>query len=768
MQAAAPLPCSYTLSSGSASVGHPNSLLNFSVSAPAGCLWNAVSNATWVAVSSGAAGSGNGTVTLTVAENTNTSPRAASVSVGGQTFTVQQAAAPAPPPPPTPEPPPCEYAVTPVSTNVNHDGGPAAATVITASGCSWTATSNSAWISISSGTNGSGSGSVSIQVAANPSQQSRTGSVSIAGRTLTIQQNGAPVVVACSYSLNATSFPMGHQTGSLVVQVTTGNTCSWSAASNVPWISVSSPASNAGSGTATLQVQGNSSGSSRTGTLLIAGQTVSVSQSALPTLPTVSLSPSQVVLSAQEDATAPATASVLATANQTGLPISVGQSTPSWLSVSASAGVTPATISLSANPAGLAPGSYTATVPVLSTGSANPQLSISITFNVESAVIVRASPRSLSFSSFDGKVTNLTQTIRVKVSGSSTPVRAYVEGGTWLSATAEFSRGLWAVQTTVDPRGLQPGIYDASVGLGCATAECRTQLIPVRLQVLAASSADSGSPSSRKALISSGGIVNAASFQQGIAEGAWMSIFGQDLASEVREWRIEDFDGPRFPRSIGGVQVKVDGKPAAIHFVSPGQINFQAPSGIAKGWVSVEITTPFGGAQAYTFSSKESPGFFQIDADGQVAALFGDGRAVGRLPENASTGGKWTPAQPGSTIAIYGTGFGPTDPDVEAGAIYQGAAQLIAKGAAKVLIGGKDAKVEFVGLSGAGLNQLNVTVPALPRGDDHPRHHPLALPPDPSATGEITPLFANRQYRQESRCLWISQRLFLPLCPVPD
>ena len=196
-----------------------------------------------------------------------------------------------------------------------------------------------------------------------------------------------------------------------------------------------------------------------------------------------------------------------------------------------------------------------------------------------------------------------------------------------------------------------------------------------------------------------------------------MSIFGSGFTEQTREWASEDFDGPNFPRSIDGVTVKVDGKLAPIHFVSPQQINFQAPAGIPTGWVLVELTTPFGTDQAYTYSSKENPGFFQIDADGQIAAQLGDGRAVGRPLENAADGATFTPANPGDIIAIYGTGFGPTDPGVAPGVIYSGAAQLIAKGALHVYIGGVEATVEFAGQTGGGLNQLNVVVPSLPRGD---------------------------------------------------
>jgi uncharacterized protein (TIGR03437 family) len=405
------------------------------------------------------------------------------------------------------------------------------------------------------------------------------------------------------------------------------------------------------------------------------------------------------------------------TATQNNIPLSIGGPLPGWLSVSTSSGTAPATLTFSANPSGLAAGSYSAVVPVNSAGTSNPTVNVSVTFQVQSNVNLRASPRSLSFSAKSSEDQVLSQAVRVQVAGSSSPIRAYVEGGSWLSASAELVRNAWVVRANADPRGLAPGIYDGVVGLGCMSVECEAMEIPVRLQVSSVSQSDSGSGVDKEARIASGGIVNAASFLQGISEGSWMSIFGENLASETSAWKTEDFDGPRFPRSVGGVRVKVDGKPAGIHFASPNQVNFQAPSGIAKGWVLVEVTTPYGTAQAFAYSRKENPGFFQINADGQVAALFADGRAVGRLPEQPETGGKWTPARAGETIAIFGTGFGPTDPGVEAGQIFEGAAPLIAKGATQVLIGGQVAPIQFVGMSGAGLNQLNVTVPALPRGD---------------------------------------------------
>jgi hypothetical protein len=66
---------------------------SISVTTGNGCSWTAVSNATWINVTSGSNGNGNGTVTYSFGTNTNASPHAGTISVASQTFTVYQGAA---------------------------------------------------------------------------------------------------------------------------------------------------------------------------------------------------------------------------------------------------------------------------------------------------------------------------------------------------------------------------------------------------------------------------------------------------------------------------------------------------------------------------------------------------------------------------------------------------------------------------------------------------------------------------------------------------
>jgi len=83
---------------------------------------------------------------------------------------------------------------------------------------------------------------------------------------------------ACSFSLSPTnqSFDAAGGTGNVSVQTSSG--CSWSATTNVTWISVTTGASGTGNGTVVYQVQPNVTGQARSGSLTIAGQTFTVSQ----------------------------------------------------------------------------------------------------------------------------------------------------------------------------------------------------------------------------------------------------------------------------------------------------------------------------------------------------------------------------------------------------------------------------------------------------------------------------------------------------------
>ncbi len=82
--------CPTSLSLTSQSFPSSGGIGNVTVTGSGGCAWTAVSNASWITITSGASGSGNGTVSYRVADNSNGGPRTGSLTIAGQTLTVMQ------------------------------------------------------------------------------------------------------------------------------------------------------------------------------------------------------------------------------------------------------------------------------------------------------------------------------------------------------------------------------------------------------------------------------------------------------------------------------------------------------------------------------------------------------------------------------------------------------------------------------------------------------------------------------------------------------
>jgi pseudomonalisin len=83
----------------------------------------------------------------------------------------------------------------------------------------------------------------------------------------------------CSYAINPTSAAPAAAGGNFTATVTTSNGCAWTASSAVNWINITSGASQTGNGTLYYSVLANSSTGSRSASILIAGLSLSVTQS---------------------------------------------------------------------------------------------------------------------------------------------------------------------------------------------------------------------------------------------------------------------------------------------------------------------------------------------------------------------------------------------------------------------------------------------------------------------------------------------------------
>lgn len=216
---------------------------------------------------------------------------------------------------------------------------------------------------------------------------------------------------------------------------------------------------------------------------------------------------------------------------------------------------------------------------------------------------------------------------------------------------------------------------------------------------------------SNQPVVSSGGVVNAASYKGGICAGSWVTILGTKLANSTRSWRASDFVNGKLPTQLDGVSVEINGKPAYVSYISPTQINVQSPTDASLGPVNVVVTNNGVTSTAATGQLQTaSPAFFLWSGKYAVATRS-DYSLVG--PPNLFPNAKTVPAKPGDVIILWGTGFGPTNPAVPAGEETPSEQTKLVH-PVTVLIGNISAKVVGAALSpgNAGLYQVAVEVPS--------------------------------------------------------
>jgi hypothetical protein len=252
--------CAITVANSMSSVGPSGGTGRLTVTAGRECTWSVTSNVSWITPRPPAGGQGDGTVDYVVAANPNAEARRGTVAMGGQVLEVVQ------------EGVACRFDLQPTNQNIGAEGGSGSFTVETPSGCSWTPAASHDWITITNGGSQSGNGSVNFNVASNPAG-ARSGTINVGGQAFGILQS-APL---CRYQLSAITGSFGGAGGSGTVGVTAASTCTWTASTNVPWISIVGGASGGGNGTVSFTVQANT-GPARNGILTIGSQRFTVTQ----------------------------------------------------------------------------------------------------------------------------------------------------------------------------------------------------------------------------------------------------------------------------------------------------------------------------------------------------------------------------------------------------------------------------------------------------------------------------------------------------------
>jgi len=164
---------------------------------------------------------------------------------------------------------------------------------------------------------------------------------------------------------------------------------------------------------------------------------------------------------------------------------------------------------------------------------------------------------------------------------------------------------------------------------------------------------------------------------------------------------------------LNGVSVRMSGTGAVydllVHYVSPNQINAFVPFEVSPYFygpqgAKVTVTTASGTASSTVDCEAIAPALFSWGTDNYATGTLSNGMMIGDDPGMST-------ASAGSTITVYGTGFGPTNLNSQAinGPISPRplAAQVTAT------IGGVPAEVSWAGMIGMGLYQFNLKVPEL-------------------------------------------------------
>ena len=206
-----------------------------------------------------------------------------------------------------------------------------------------------------------------------------------------------------------------------------------------------------------------------------------------------------------------------------------------------------------------------------------------------------------------------------------------------------------------------------------------------------------------------GAMFNAAGFERGpLAPGMSVALFGSHLATTTAT-PVNPYPFPvplPLPFTRGGVTASVNGVPAPLFFVSPGQVNLQVPYDIQGPMAEVTLRNEGGEASVRIPLAAASPGIFQSGAEGTI--FHSDGR---RITESA-------PAQLGELLVLFAGGLGAVEPPVSNGFPAPSSPLARTTNLPVVTVGGVQAEVFFSGLAPGwiGLYQINFLVLARPSG----------------------------------------------------
>jgi uncharacterized protein (TIGR03437 family) len=385
--------------------------------------------------------------------------------------------------------------------------------------------------------------------------------------------------------------------------------------------------------------------------------------------------------------------------------------TGNWLSIAANDFSVPGQATVTFDARALGTGNYSGTV-TFSCAAANcTPVQIPISATVSSTPTISASSTSLSLQPGVGGSLPTSQKVSLNASDQSAQdfSLTYSPQGSWLKVTSD--RNTTPAILTVEAVSLSGQNTSGTITIKPANGSPAIT-IPVNLLLL-----DNNAPRIQ-------GVITASAFGgfRTISPGTYIEIYGSNFSSTSRVWTSADFTGVNAPTALDGVTVTINGQPAYVNYVSPGQVNVLVPGNLgADGPAQLILSNSAGSTSSYSVDVAPlqpgllAPSGFVINGKQYVAALFPDGTLV--LPAGALPGVASRPAKPGETIILYGVGFGSVVEDTPVGTIAK--QENTMRAPLQILFGQTPAMLRYDGLmpSSVGVYQINMVVPPVPDSD---------------------------------------------------
>ena len=535
--------------------------------------------------------------------------------------------------------------------------------------------------------------------------------------------------VPCVYRVNppvpSATLPSSFGSGQLIVQ-SNSSACSWQASSSDSWLTITQGSTGSGISRVVFSYPSNPNLTARSATITVAGQTVTLTQTAstyalgipavnglpgslarVPMTLTSSLAFSSLSLefTVQANGSAPMVTAPIAFQPAPGMPApqistsTIGQSQVidlTWTSIY------PALLATTTNigefqvllPASASIGqTYTVNTDGQGNGS---QTTVQVLADVMSTITVgNPAPNALWLLPSSAAPGSAAQTIKVNGEGF-TATSTVLWNGSARTTTFVSETQLQAAITAADiatAGAAQVTVSNPTPGGGTSAALpflITTTPVPV---------------------VGTNGIVDAARYGLTLTGNTIVSIFGTNLATST------GLAGSLpLPALFGGVKVLVDGVAAPIFFIAPGQINLQLPWRLVNQTQTSIVVNNNGVSSAPTIVqlSPAAPSIFTINEQGNgQGAILDATTGVFMAPTNSIPNVNSRPAIAGEIVSIYCTGLGAIqNASFADGAPSTGVVSTVTP--AQVTIGGVTAAVSYTGLAPGfvGLYQVNVTVPA--------------------------------------------------------